>query len=34
MGLKIDLPGNHVGSQMMDTPEINYAMELLKIIIN
>jgi len=26
LGLKIDLPGNHVVSQMIDTPEINYAM--------
>ena len=26
LGLKVDLPGNHVGSQMIDTPEINYAM--------
>jgi len=26
MGLKVDMPGNAVGSQMTETPEINYAM--------
>ena len=26
MGLKIDMPGNQVGSQINDAPEINYAM--------
>ena len=26
MGLKVDLPGNYVGSQLIDTPEINYSM--------
>jgi len=26
MGLKIDLPGNHVGSQIIDTLEINYGI--------
>ena len=26
LGLKVDLPGNVVGSQIIDTPEINYAM--------
>jgi len=26
MGLKIDLPGNHVVSQIIDTPEINYGI--------
>ena len=26
LGLKIDMPRNHVGSQMMDAPEINYEM--------
>lgn len=25
-GLKVDLPGNHVGSQVMEEPEINYSM--------
>ena len=26
MGIKIDLPGNHVDSQIIDTPEINYSI--------
>ena len=25
-GLKIDMPGNYVGSQMIETPKINYVM--------
>ncbi len=25
-GLKIDVPGNHVGSQVLEEPEINYGM--------
>jgi len=26
LGLKVDMPGNHIGSQFNDAPEINYAM--------
>ena len=26
--LKVDLPGNHVGAQLTETPEINYAMNI------
>ncbi|MDH3764427.1 MAG: hypothetical protein OER82_01275 [Nitrosopumilus sp.] len=26
LGLKVDLPGNIIGSQLTDAPEINYAM--------
>ena len=26
LGLKVDLPGNHVGSQVMEEPEIKYSM--------
>ena len=26
LGLKVDMPENHVGSQFNDAPEINYAM--------
>jgi len=26
LGLKVDLPGKHIGSQFNDAPEINYAM--------
>lgn len=26
LGLKVDLPGNHVGSQLIEEPEINYGM--------
>ena len=26
LGLKIDMPGNYVGSQINETPEINYSM--------
>jgi hypothetical protein len=26
LGLKVDLPGNYVGSQMIETPEINYSI--------
>jgi len=26
MGLKVDLPGSHVGSQVLEESEINYAM--------
>jgi len=26
LGLKVDMPGNPIGSQFNDAPEINYAM--------
>ena len=26
LGLKVNLPGNHVGSQVLEESEINYAM--------
>jgi len=27
-GLKVDMPGNHVGSQLIEESEINYAMNI------